>query len=140
MKIYRVEHDDGIGPYSTRRRWANSLQEEINDELAEAHNDSDEHPLVYYDVKNAYDIVSGDSRRCGFISIEQLFRWFDGFMDKLEEAGYKIVVYEVPPQFICVGTYQCLFDVDESQCLGEQRLNDESFHSANSIGHLSEQY
>ena len=83
--VYRIEYEDGDGPYQRSRRNGDTLTPErarISSEMVAKHRDN-EHPTMWgdcfwSDVKsNRY---SSSEYFCGFISLTQYRAWFDEFI------------------------------------------------------------
>lgn len=55
--------------------------------------------------------------QCGFISLEDLLTWFDGWMTPLEEEGFVVAVYEVEEEAIRHGAHQVTFPKDSVQLM-----------------------
>lgn len=103
MLVYRVAHSGQMnngypgGPYNGNGAdWA--------DDLNEAHANA-EHPTPWEDrgLSRIYD-----SEFCCLSSIEGLRSWFDGWLETLQDYGYLIHVYDVPEEFVRIGTRQTL--------------------------------
>lgn len=102
MLIYRVEDQDGVGPYSNKKWKAIENGKEIdgNQKLVTAHKNPETHPVfIIWRHSNDFDdklrkIEKGDLRY-GFKSLEDLDTWFRGFHSMLDAAGFKISIYEV---------------------------------------------
>lgn len=117
MLIYRVEHTDGNGPYSSRgaddtyrsfelREWAGSLCWKHNDEA---------HPGPSADGIGYMDEVEV----CGFVSRQKLTSWFREEMEALARFGFKIKVYDVPASAVRKGQRQCVFNRFEASLVEE---------------------
>lgn len=91
IKVYRYENNKGEGPY-----W-----QKFTDSLVEMYNkhNGDDYPgwLQDFEVKNNPDYISG----CN--SLESLDKWFDGYKELLNEAGYDIKTYLIPKENIEYG-------------------------------------
>ncbi len=84
MIVYRVENKAGCGPYFTRGSWYGRKW------IADSHKFTEHTPSAYLDV-------DGFERGmlCGFTSLEDLYTWFDGWLDLLIFSGFKVVEYDV---------------------------------------------
>jgi ribosome modulation factor len=106
MLVYRVaspKKDCGgipVGPYATR-------SEAWESDMAWAHGD-DDHPGPYRDG-DLGDIRSYEF--CAFESMDGLNAWFEGWLDKLNESGYLVHVYEVAEEYIRRGRVQILVNL-----------------------------
>lgn len=88
--FYRVENGEGLGPY-VGQGGDKSLQE-----MHRSHNwDLENHPSPYEDegIRNQF---RADMHLCGSSSLEKLMEWFEGFGQVLDEAGYRVYVYDAP--------------------------------------------
>ncbi len=98
MLIYRLEDEAGYGPYQTGK----SIPE-----MEDAHsNDMDNHPAIYRDV----DGFVANKHLCGFISLDQLKTWFDGWLSNLLNQGYKVIEIRINAQHVLVGDKQICYD------------------------------
>lgn len=108
MKVYRVRHKrikcDGVlaGPY----RYVTPLHAE----LKHAHDGCESHPTP----KNDGIVIEAD-QYCGFESIDDLLEWFDGWIERLAEAGFEIAEYDIPSCHVKKGDYQVVFKMP-SRC------------------------
>lgn len=83
MKVYRIENPiTGIGPYNDSMG-----NDELIKELREAHNGDWMHPILRADCGTWY---SPRPYLSACPSIDKLKEWFDGFLPKMQKAGYKI--------------------------------------------------
>lgn len=122
MLVYRVaykESRDGDlprGPYTM-----SGLPEEIRDQIEVMrwkHTD-ERHPGPYKDPM-LIDIFSAE--RCGFDSLDNLYGWFEGYVEMLHRAGFRLYVYDVPDAEVRIGKYgQTLF---RASCAKEVRVSD----------------
>jgi hypothetical protein len=111
MKVYRVETDDGLGPY-------------VDLYLADI--------LPYYSTYDqpgpADDGIMGhlwdSEHHFGFRSMEQLTAWFGAYAEQLHEAGLRVAVYEVDDDRgrVVHGQKQLCFVRDEAQLLERKSL------------------
>lgn len=109
MLVYRFENDRGFGPY-TSRGCCGPEQFALQSELCEAHCDS-YHPPIWEGVRG---FKSGDMF-CGCPSLDSLKVWFDGFVERLFEAGYSICCYEVPESDVRYGRNQVAFSWENAE-------------------------
>ena len=98
--IYRIEGLDGIGPYGGCSVGFNVDDNGDLDRIAMAHVEN-EHPCLSED----FDGFEIDTYwYSGFYKLGDLYNWFKGWFGVLEEAGYRIVEYRVPEEWIRVGS------------------------------------
>jgi hypothetical protein len=97
--VYRVENEAGEGPYWTGD--ADGVGMESQDAPAI-------HPSPYYDGMGLH-FTPG--MLCGFVSVAQFKRWFyrKEWRRGLAALGYKLMVYEVPPDMVVRGHRQVAF-------------------------------
>lgn len=114
MLVYRVQHKEtGLGPYHPqteeckllKRRLCDSHDDIMNPALCDAFNTADADRII----KNEYVF--------GFLSLEELYTWFDGFIQDLCQCGYEIVIYDVGDDCVCIGHKQVAFNVVMAQRL-----------------------
>lgn len=112
MLIWRVAHKEQTyegfpsGPYVS----AGLTSEIVMDmrPMGDAHSWEPSHPSPISDPELCW---IRDDERCGFISLDELFDWFEGFINLLRENGFVMYVYEVPGEYVRVGGFgQALFD------------------------------
>lgn len=86
MLVYRIEHrTDCCGPYQDKPWWNKNL---IRTQSAIA---------LAYDLQTAHRAAPGFweyGYRCGFKSLDLLYTWFSGYINRLKENDYLIRVYE----------------------------------------------
>lgn len=119
MKVYHVEHKEtGEGPY--HEDWA------YRQDLTMAHTDVEHHPtpqdliqlnspddfILNLAMNGLLNAFTEWHAKCGFQKIEQAFEWFDGWIHKLNDAGFVIATYTVDPDRILVTDLQVLFVSD----------------------------
>lgn len=102
MRVYRIQDQNGIGPYnSTLGIYDRSLGRMIS-----SHCNPDTHPAYLIDFAR-YPVLG---ERSGCESMQALFKWFGGYLPTLLAVGYIVAVFEVPS-----------WDV-ETGCSGKQVL------------------
>lgn len=113
MLVYRVENERKQGPYH--------YSSELSNQLCDAHENDPEHP-------GATDFMGGDctsDRDCteavsnfrklysdyifGFSSLDDVYAWFQGFLDDLALDEFKIVCYNVDHVVEGLSKKQCIF-------------------------------
>ncbi len=101
MLVYRIENEVGNGPY---RRTVEGLRPcNVCILQTEKHN----HPLPFTD-----GIELEQSDFCGFQSLESLYTWFDGYIEKLQQDGFYIAIYKLKKKFVKIGKTQIGFRRD----------------------------
>lgn len=111
MKVFRYEHPNtGEGPYSIKVRdlCCGGVYEcencnewyDLRSEFTNKHNNSITHPGWYQDFGASYDNPGMFS---GFVSREQAYEWFDGFVEDLERFGFQLLCFEVPKKHVEIG-------------------------------------
>jgi hypothetical protein len=121
--IYRIENDDGLGPYQGRKNddtsllpmkystehpavWDDSmLINKINQQIRIDAEGQDEYKSV-----GVWGFIDG-KYHFGFGSQDQLRRWVynDAWMVNLDKHGFHLSVYEVPEMAMMVGHTQAIF-------------------------------
>lgn len=113
--IYRVENEIGEGPY--RSDCYEQIESELGNEWGKINED---HPTPYHDgIPNSgfvpFDYIFG------FVSREQLDRWFDRrSREVLREYGFKVVRY-YSSQFF-EGRHQVCFEYNSCEPEGSEPL------------------
>ncbi|MEU7830354.1 hypothetical protein [Nonomuraea sp. NPDC049129] len=116
MHIYRVAHKTHMngklpaGPYV--RRYAilgadivKRLEWMYDLHAGSSHSGPQNDPLLQYTIFSW--------ERCGFDSLDNLYRWFEHFTEDLHECGFRIYVYDVAREAVRVGKNgQALFAED----------------------------
>lgn len=118
MLIYRVAHevltyeDFPSGPYHSASL-PFELCQSVSWVLVKAHGDCERHLPPQWD--SLLDRIEADER-CGFDSLEALYKWFEGFIELLIEHGFLIYVYDVHPRDARVGQNgQAVFDMYQAK-------------------------
>lgn len=108
MKVIRFEHKNtSKGLYS-----CSDLRERLEFDYTE----EDIHPVPSEDTKLVKEMREKkkvwDTVRFGFANAKQALRWFYHFPDykNFEEYGIRVAIYDVPPEHVCVGVTQVVFD------------------------------
>lgn len=124
MLVYRVEHADGLGPY---QYWGRGEDMDFVKSVAQLHHDfvNDhlargrlKHPDASRDCKGFTD----GFHFCGFKAVEDLQRWFRGFIERLHSLGFVLGVYEILDQRVIVGEYQVGFPKREAKLVESRSL------------------
>lgn len=104
MLIYRIEAEDGLGPY--RLISSRTLkQQELAKQLLSEHNDGT-HPTPQQEGVKDVLVKNG---LMGFSSVEQLNYWFKNHLNALKNSGYYMTTYKVNPQVTTVTPNQVVF-------------------------------
>lgn len=104
MLVYRVEDENGNGPYRCIGRTEAEI--ELARTLCAAHTDS-AHPTPLEDFR--YHVSS--MHVCAFTCLDALLIWFDGFLEDLHNTGHNIKVYDLNVDSVYGGhteTKQCV--------------------------------
>jgi len=112
--IYRVETDNGIGPYvSFFTAWLQAAV--VCGEPEEDLHPSPEHSGLGF---------TKHGERFGFDTLEDVFQWFyaEPIIRALEEDGYGVSVYEVPEHSIARGIRQLKFVLDDAERVSFQPI------------------
>ena len=107
-KVYRIQskQDRTRGAYSTLT--SNISYSDVVNNMANEHGmNSDVHPTVGEDIGRDIE----DDEHCGCGSAADLLRWFRGWIPRLLQVGYEIVVLH-DVTITAVGEYQVLFTFD----------------------------
>lgn len=88
MIVYRIENDDGEGPYNCEKEWP--LQYKMRNEHS-----TNERPNVYVD-----GCYIGSNGLSGFDSLDRLLWWFDGWVEHLENCGFRTSAYKVDKDYV----------------------------------------
>lgn len=120
MLVYRVELEDGLGPYISDRNLPEDRMREVRRvcRLLGRHSLSRQHPIVHFDV---FGTVT-DDHYCGFLSVAELKTWFRGFIATFRRAKYFLATYEVEEEFVLIGSKQVAFVKDEAALLSKKRI------------------
>lgn len=105
--VYRMENEKGQGPY---RMNGPKLSEMII-----KHSDSPNHPTPFEDGEPFENEICKDisDYLFGFLYIEDLKEWFNGYLEELQEYGFHIAVYKVYGEIRC-GKKQVAFLKNEA--------------------------
>jgi hypothetical protein len=112
MTVYRLENEQGYGPYYHRCTLEN---EKLRDELI-SHNDDDKRPGLWKDMlctahtelDNKYN--ADKKVLFAFETLAQLKAWFIGWvLEALKEAGYRIKAYRVAIEDTATTVHQTIF-------------------------------
>lgn len=114
MRVYRVETENGAGPYNldavtTLAQLKICLTLLLDSEDNERHPSPWSTPLRF----NPDDVLGlgwNGEWRFGFESVHDLRRWMDGWGRDLEAAAFYVASYEVPSDSVVRGACQLRFD------------------------------
>lgn len=123
MKVYRVEYDNGRGPYNpydaddylyddeTGEPFTldgDPRIESMRQALVEAHGWDDptgRHPCPSF--------VMMPDCQCAFRSMRDLFAWFGGWLPQLTRIGARVVTYDIHPDAIMYeDSFQLVFSTE----------------------------
>lgn len=105
VKIYRFENtEDGQGPYSSGF--------DVSFRLGRAHVADPLRPSPWDDFNRGPYVWE----KFGCPSVAVLLDWFAGYVNELQEVGFRIAVYTVPSAHVCesVSGRQFMFEADMS--------------------------
>jgi len=115
MRVWRVAHKTATqngfpsGPYNGKG--VPVEQYELLWSMGSDHSDA-YHPSPYADPE-LHHIAAHE--RCGFNSLNALNKWFDGWVEALDGAGFAVYEYDVPDWAARVGRFgQVVFSADEA--------------------------
>jgi hypothetical protein len=101
MYVWRIENEDGWGPYATEDAFPLGLS-------------GKNHPGPE-DIEN-WRPDYFKTHRFGFNSVEQLMNWFHGrALVKLYQRGHKIVKYKVRKNAVVFGKHQVAFNYSKAE-------------------------
>lgn len=113
LQVYRVEDEDGVGPYRSDKNYV-AFALFGGDALSNG-----ARPCPWYDNLKQF----GDSHFFGFESMEQLLEWFPReCLQRLFDAGFRVRVYAVAPDYVMRGGKQVAFIKDQARQLREVTL------------------
>jgi hypothetical protein len=118
--VYRYENDLGIGPYRAGSWGAGGEHGKMWDSHAGLHHPAWSSEVDWIEGEDEYGTYRGsilEFEECprrylaACDSREALDAWFDGWQDKLEANGFKVVEYTVPDENVVDGGsgLQCAF-------------------------------
>ena len=119
MIVYRLAHPAShayvskvpLGPYAfVPYGYASDDDLDAIEAMAAAHNvDHGYHPGPHQD--DGLDDRPNSWEFCGFATLRDLTRWFEGYLRPLGRAGFRLYMYDVPPSKVRVGRRQVLADL-----------------------------
>ena len=110
MIIYRVESEDGGGPY-------NGPKADRDLSYAIFSSNVFHQPPPWEDIKD-WSPSGNKNWRYGFSSVELLKRWFEPiFYKALDRAGFLVAIYDVPDEATKCGRWQCAFKFESAKRL-----------------------
>jgi hypothetical protein len=111
-KVYRLEDENGKGPYSGTRH-----EDSAAARVKYAHNWADDgtHPCPQFS-DGPYYMDSFELSGCA--SLDSLIAWFDPFIDELLDEGFELVELDVPSHLVrhCSNSDQLVFHEDWRNC------------------------
>ena len=130
MLVFRVAHtvskrvgtDYFAGPYS---RWVepelpDGTEENLISPMGRAHTDYSDHRSP-----NECPKLQGItfSEVCGLVSHAAVNKWFDGWRGLLTRYGYRVYVFDVPEEFVRVGSNgQCVFKIEKASLVRAEEI------------------
>lgn len=111
MIIYRVQNEEGVGPYS-----GDESMKFTNPELykmVEKHANAEEHPawgieLPFFTYLRLRSTPWG-TFKSGFKTLKALKKWFEGYMPLLKKLNFKVVKLKVPADETLVTERQVIY-------------------------------
>ena len=137
MRVFRVEasfsiinkngtRKTNLGPYVGRDAAGKVYGHYFNMRLLPYNPEPEEDGISYYSFNHHY----------GFSSLKELIKWFDGCFFSLQDAGFFVVEYECPENYIEFGGKQLAFDMTKATPIRFytrkeylERYKDENFNS-----------
>lgn len=132
MRVYRVAHGSIMnretnmhagpyqsGPYYDAGLACNDTVIRVVSGMCSSHAD-DDHPSPWWD---GYLQIIRDHELCGMKDMESLKEWFDGWLDRLQAAGFKVYEFEVS-EGVRIGQVggQVVFDKNYSELIAVHEL------------------
>jgi hypothetical protein len=103
--IYRVEHyNRRHGPYRASSDKMNNRCLKLADKLHDEFSVAQQPPPCYDGICN-----HGSDDYCGFNSLDDLFKWFEQWLEELQEHDYHVAVFEVKDKHVRHGDKQVMF-------------------------------
>jgi hypothetical protein len=91
----------------------------VSNEIGNAHS-SPTHPNPYSEGLLVHSLTSV----CGLASPERLLEWFDGWLSRFNDAGFRIRIYNSPDWWVQVGKKQVVFNKSESILISDYSVVD----------------
>lgn len=120
MKVYRVQHTNGLGPY--RNHIENLIWREVYDGKAskeierihDLHTFQRPNPIEDFGWKS----IDPDEYVFGFETYDQYRSWFTKSCRKLlAKHDYQLVIFDVPKKHVLIGQSQVAFKPDKADIL-----------------------
>lgn len=96
--VYRVEDESGTGPYNAYKFLSLC-------KMIDSHNSSPKHPNPFQKGEPFEKYLQINYPHTayvfGFLYLEDLCDWFNGYFDLLQENGFGISMYHVPSKILC---------------------------------------
>lgn len=118
MKVYRVEHVSGHGPYQSLQMSDDVffVYEKHKREIMDL---DGRHPMPYND-----GIYYAGGLHFGFRNRRQLKSWFFAPVRRVfGKVGFVVRLYDVPEDFVKIGEKQVAFNKDKAELIGECPLD-----------------
>jgi len=115
LKVYRIENESQGGPYHQGRIQDLPVCDTV-------------HPIPENDsqlMEATSDLRWSFSENIfGFVSEEQFKFWFynDEYIDLLIEDGFRMTIYEVPDEYVYIGSTQVIFNSNHAKQFGWKPL------------------
>jgi hypothetical protein len=119
MRVYRVEDENGCGP------WRAVGDHRINDGASSYDENARRHSCGEGPAPYSDGIMIRDEQVCGTRTLKQFRMWFRcarGRAAMARNAGLRLCVYDVPREHVQVGGYQVMFTKDRATLVGMRDL------------------
>lgn len=103
-RIYRIENEEGVGPYGVSWGYTTNPHLMASDPL--------KHPSPHREPELGWNKVTNAAPWFfGFDSMEALKRWFDEpvLLEAMEKRGFLLTIYEVPAEHCRISRAQAIF-------------------------------
>ena len=116
ITVYRIEHKKtkrkngiGFGCYIVREI---EIKGDWHNRMSNDHNNNETHPGMRDDLPNFYNINDDRDFYCAFKSIDDLKRWFRGYLTDIKKNGFVIKKYLVSEITESYSGLQTFFNVN----------------------------
>lgn len=113
MRVYRIQDDDGFGPYCPYDRGVPVSQRRVR--IAKYLDLKHVGPLYRHDVELSDKESEAHCYFFGFRTLDALKEWFRGDLQLLYENGFKCYVYDVKKRYTRRGKHQLAFNIRQSR-------------------------
>ncbi|MDE2425644.1 MAG: hypothetical protein KGO96_07035 [Elusimicrobia bacterium] len=109
-KVYRYEDKKGKGPYNGLGNGTKQA-ENLSEELRNKHENTGIHPGFIKDFYWKYSLtaVEAEKFKYGFLTKEQAFDWFEGYISELEICGWELKECEAETVLVGESGKQVMF-------------------------------